>query len=137
MARAGLDRNLFGREIRNLNARTAAKTIARVKSYRDVLADYRAHQRPRSPTRTASRAIARRSDLLRRRHIRVEKDLISYIGTESNRYEEKESELDIGESSEEHFDPLNDAVKQCVLSILPEAGIANLAAKFNGWWRIA
>ncbi len=61
----------------------------------------------------------------------MEKGLISYTGKESNRYEEKQNELDIEGSSDEHFDPRSDTVRQNVFPILREEGAKNVAGKID------
>lgn len=118
--------NKYGISTRGL----PGKTIARVKSYRDVLADYRTHPESKSADADGNPCSRSTIGVLQRRHIRVEKDLISYTGKESNRYEEKQSELDI-ESGEEHVDPRSDTVKQNVFPILREEGAKNVAGRIN------
>jgi hypothetical protein len=89
---AWIDRHT-GKKFGITTARSTQPDIVQVKSYADVLTEYEAHPESKSvglgdPNPRKARG------LLARRHVRIAPENICYIGKESNRLEEVESELE-------------------------------------------
>jgi hypothetical protein len=85
-----------------------SRTVARVKSYGDVLREYEYH--PEAKCADAGGAMCKKQTvgLLGRRHVAI--DSVTYIGKESNKLEEVEeqSRLDPGDVYTEYHDPQRD-----------------------------
>ncbi len=103
--------------------------VARVKTYRDVLREFRGHPEAKSAGpdgRTCGRGTA---GLLRRRQVRSVPELLAYVGKESNRLEEVEAGL--GHDPEEVYtqypDPRRDPWRALVQPVLKDIPAKRLA----------
>ena len=84
-----------------------SRTVARVKSYGDVLREYEFHPEAKCADVGGALCSKQTVGLLRRRHVAI--DSITYIGKESNKLEEVEqSLLDPGDVYAEYSDPRRD-----------------------------
>ena len=99
---------------------------ARVKSYRDVLDEYRAHPEPKSAAADGSRCDRATVGLLQRRQ--VQSLYIFYVGKESNRLDDVEQGLvhDWDDVQERYDDPGCDPLSQIkpVLRKIPRRQLA-------------
>ncbi len=103
--------------------------VARVKTYRDVLREFRGHPEAKSAgpdRRTCGRGTV---GLLRRRQVRSVPDLVTYVGKESNRLEEVEAGLghDPDEVYTQYPDPRRDTWRALVLPVLKHIPAKRLA----------
>ncbi len=98
----------------------ASKTVARIKTYRDVLDDYRRHPEAKSLGPDGEICNRNTVGLLARRPITVRS--VTYVGKESNKLEEVQSGLIHNEDEilNEYMDPRNDDFKNLVLPVLKE-----------------
>jgi hypothetical protein len=94
-----------------------SRTVARVKSYGDVLREYECHPEAKYAGSNGAPCTKQTSGLLSRRHVAI--DSITYIGKESNRLEEVEEQslLDPSDVYNEYVDPRRD---EWATEILPK-----------------
>jgi hypothetical protein len=85
-----------------------SRTVARVKSYGDVLREYEFHPEAKCADAGGAPCSKQTVGLLGRRHVAI--DSITYIGKESNKLEqvEEQSLVDSGEVYAEYTDPRRD-----------------------------
>jgi len=111
-----------GREFRitTRSTETASATVARVRTYADVIAAYRVHRESKSLAPDGAPCDANTAGLLRRRAVRVQRDLIRFIGKESNRLEDIEAGFvhDIDDVLTEYMDSRRDAWERLILPVL-------------------
>ncbi|MBI5869642.1 MAG: hypothetical protein HZB44_01605 [Actinobacteria bacterium] len=104
----------------------ASKTFVQIKTYGDVLEDYRAHPEAKSLGPDGNVCDRKTKGLLKRRPI--EAINITYVGKESNRLEEVQAGLvhDVVEVLNELQDPRNDEFKNLVLPVIKEMPVQRL-----------
>jgi hypothetical protein len=98
----------------------AVENAVRVKTYRDVLADYRTHPEPKSSGPDGQPCARQTIGLLARRPVNVA--TITYIGKESNQLEDAHTGLvrDLEEILSEYPDPGRDPFDRLVRPVLQE-----------------
>jgi hypothetical protein len=103
--------------------------VARVKTYRDVLAEYRNHPEAKflGPDGVACGRATR--GLLQRRSVWTRADLITYIGKEANKVEDRQKGLvhDQTEVLTQYHDPRRDPWRTLVVPVLRDVPRAQLA----------
>jgi hypothetical protein len=106
-----------------------SRTVARVKSYGDVLREYEFHPEAKCADSSGAACKKQTIGLLGRRHIAV--DSIMYIGKESNRLEEvqEQSLLDPSDVYTEYRDPQRDEWATKILPKLRAMPLRDLVAK--------
>lgn len=104
--------------------------VARIKTYRDVLAEFRSHPEAKSAAPEGRPCDRRTAGLLDRRIVRSVRALTTHVGKESNRLEEVEAgvEHDPDEVWTEYRDPNRDPWRTSVLPMLREMRLADVAA---------
>ncbi|MGI8558533.1 MAG: hypothetical protein ACR2ND_09525 [Solirubrobacteraceae bacterium] len=106
---------------------TTAGTV-RVKTYRDVLNDYRTHSEPKSLAADGAPCDRSTVGLLGRRPVRAL--TITHIGKEANRLEDQEAGLvhDLNDVLTEYRDPKHDPFETLVRPVLREIRVCEVAA---------
>jgi hypothetical protein len=99
----------------------ATRSLARVKSYGDVLEEYEFHEEAKCADATGEPCGRQSVGLLGRRHIRIEK--LHFIGKESNKLEEVEEQSisDAADVYTEYPDPRRDGWETKILPFLRRA----------------
>jgi len=104
--------------------------VARLKTYRDVLAEFRSHPEVKSTAPDGAPCGQWTVGLLGRRQVRSLRALTTHVGKESNKLEEVEAgiEHDPEEVWTEYADPRRDPWMEVVLPILLEMRLVDVAA---------
>ena len=115
-----VDRSSGQRYRISTTAQTGGAGVARVQTYRDVLADFRTHPEAKSSGADGRPCGRGTVGLLGRRRVRLVPELLTYVGKESNRLEEVEVGLghDPDEVYTEYADPGRDSWRALVLPVL-------------------
>jgi len=110
-------------------ADTGGLGVARVQTYRDVLAAFRTHPEAKSAGPDGRPCDRRTIGLLQRRVVRSLLELTAHVGKESNRLEEVEAgiEHDPDEVWTEYVDPARDSWRTLVLPVLRQIPAKELA----------
>jgi hypothetical protein len=116
-----------GRTFAITTSANADSRLVRVKSYRDVFADYLTHPEPKSAT--ADGSPCSRSDIGLLDREPVSGTRVIYTGKESNRYEDVENEaVESWDEVRETFeDPFDNTWRRFVVPILKQIRCADLA----------
>ena len=104
-----------------------SRTLARVKSYGDVLREYEFHPEAKCADSSSAPCGKQTTGLLRRRHIAI--DSFTYIGKESNKLEEVEEQslFDPSDVYTEYPDPLRDEWSNKWLPMLRSTAVPTVA----------
>lgn len=118
-----------GKQYRVSTTLEPTQTIARVKSYGDVLQEYAFHEEAKCADATGKPCGRQSVGLLTRRHVVV--DEISLIGKESNRLEEADEQTvtDAGDVYTDYPDPRQNLWTKTILPALRMMGLSDLAMK--------
>jgi len=107
--------------------------VARVKTYADVLAEYRVHPEEKSLGPDGLPCGRKTRGLLRRRSVITTTALVALIGKESNKLEDREADTvhDVDEVLTEYRDPRRDPWRTLILPVLKDTPTSELNTRTN------